>query len=404
MELKSLMSGIAIVIDDKLENASINEKDQDGNGDRIVEIVERIGQEWDLPFFKSSEMPSERMWDNLLQAASFILLDWQLWPTGAPHLEEVGIEKNVQFLERAKHYFVPVFIFTNESVDDVEEKLPETLYQKGVPEKNFVFIRQKIDLMIENFFDFNAIENWIRQNASVYILKTWEHAFHIAKKELFGSMYARSPDWPKVLWKAYNDDEVDPGSSLMNLINDNLRGRMRTGVFETAIFADPPFDVPQEDIQALIGEASFQPNASLPGDEIGCGDMFRLTQGKFLLNLRPDCDCVPRDGESDAVELYCVEGKRIGNAELARIFHQGHFPERPWESIAFCIYERRSIRFNFRKLRVKRFSDLRGQRVGRLLHPYVTRMQQRYALYLQRQGLPRIPEEAVVDRLHPETS
>ena len=405
MELKSLMSGIAIVIDDKLENTFMNGKDEDGNGDKIIEIVERIEQEWCLPFFKSNEMPSERIWDNLLQAASFILLDWQLWPTGASHLEKAGIAENVRFLERAKRYFVPVFIFTNESVDDVEGELPETIYQRESPEKNFIFIRQKIDLMVGDFFNFDAIEDWIRQNASVYILKTWEQAFHAAKKELFGSMYAKSPDWPKVLWKAYKDDEADPGSSLMNLINDNLRGRMQTDAFETEIFADPPLDVPAKDIQALIGEASFRPKDSLPRNEIGCGDMFKLTRGRFLLNLRPDCDCVPRDGKSDAVELYCVEGKNIRDAELAKIYQQGHFPERIWESIAFCIYERRSIRFDFRKLRVERFSDLRGLRVGRLLHPYVTRMQQRYALYLQRQGLPRIPEAAVPllpqERRHP---
>lgn len=31
-------------------------------------------------------------------------------------------------------------------------------------------------------------------------------------------------------------------------------------------------------------------------------------------------------------------------------------------------------------------------RVGRLLPPFVTRVQQRYASYLQRPGMPRIPE------------
>ena len=67
--------------------------------------------------------------------------------------------------------------------------------------------------------------------------------------------------------------------------------------------------------------------------------------------------------EADEVELYCVEGK--------------------------------TVRFDFRKFQVKQFSDVKDQRIGRLLHPYLTRIQQRYALYLQRQGLPRIPEEAV---------
>ena len=53
------------------------------------------------------------------------------------------------------------------------------------------------------------------------------------------------------------------------------------------------------------------------------------------------------------------------------------------------------MRFDFRRFHVKQFSEVKDLRIGRLLHPYLTRIQQRYALYLQRQGLPRIPEKAV---------
>ena len=58
-------------------------------------------------------------------------------------------------------------------------------------------------------------------------------------------------------------------------------------------------------------------------------------------------------------------------------------------------HERRSVQFDFRKFRVQKFSELKDQRIGRLLHPYLTRIQQRFGLYLQRQGLPRIPEAAI---------
>ena len=85
----------------------------------------------------------------------------------------------------------------------------------------------------------------------------------------------------------------------------------------------------------------------------------------------------------------------MGDSELRKQYHEGHFDERVWESVAFSIHERRSIRFDFRKLRIEKFSHLRDKRIGRLLHPYLTRIQQRYALYSQRQGLPRIPKEAI---------
>lgn len=76
---------------------------------------------------------------------------------------------------------------------------------------------------------------------------------------------------------------------------------------------------------------------------------------------------------------------------------KGRFNERASESISFSLLAGKSIRFNFKDLEIIKFSEVKENRVGRLIHPYITRIQQRYSLYLQRQGLPRIPEEAVKD-------
>lgn len=386
MELKDLLSGIAVVIDDKIED------DRDEDPDRILEIVNQLEQRWSLPFYKAIKIPPKDTWPNLLQAASFILLDWKLWPNSSSELEKL----NIEFIEQAKHYFVPVLIFTNEDPEDIKSKLPDDIYQEETAEKSFVFVQRKEELLHGGELGLSAIEQWMEKNASVYALKTWEWVFHAAKKDLFSSMYARSPDWPKVFWKAYKDDDVDPGSSLTHLINDNLRGRMRTDAFEAEILEAAPVEVPRDELRALIGEVSFRKQDTLPEDEVGCGDLFRLPKGKFLLNIRPECDCISRDKKDVGnVEMYCVEGKKISDGELHELYQKGHFNERVWENIAFSIHERRSIRFDFRKLHVRKFSELKSQRIGRLLHPYLTRIQQRYALYLQRQGLPRIPEAAV---------
>ena len=126
--------------------------------------------------------------------------------------------------------------------------MPEDIYPEESSEKSFVFIQRKANLLSDDgSLNSSTIEGWVRKNASVYTLKTWEQAFYAAKKELFGSMYARSSDWPRVFWKAYKDDSVDPSSSLTHLINDSLRGRMRTSAFETEILAAPYAEVPRED-------------------------------------------------------------------------------------------------------------------------------------------------------------
>ena len=209
-------------------------------------------------------------------------------------------------------------------------------------------------------------------------------------------MYAKSPDWPRVFWKAYEDDGVDPSSSLTQLINDSVRGRVRTGAFDAEILAELAAEVRTEDLQALVAETIVRPRAVLPPTEIGCGDIFRDQSRTYLLNLRPDCDCVPRGTTTlGDMELYCVEGRAMADDGVRNRYKNGHFDERIWESITFSVDGLRSVRFDFRKFRVQKFSELEDLRIGRLLHPYLTRVQQRFGLYLQRQGLPRIPEEAI---------
>lgn len=388
MDIKNLMSGIAVVIDDKLE------KDKN-----IRQIIEKIEEEWEIPFYRTDKIPSDSTCNNLLQSASFVLLDWKLWPSGA---EESGIETNIRFLEKAKSFFVPVFIFTNSSTLDVVDELTnnanlsEPLYHRDREERNFIFIKNKEELLKEDIFD--PITHWIQKNASVYTLKAWEQAFYESKGSLFSSMYKMSPDWPKVFWKSYETDKVDPSSSITRLINDMLLGRVKTDLFKEEFFDSGEYSESAEDIRLLISEASFIKN--LPENEIRSGDVFAPSEKKYLINIRPDCDCVPRQNKQtiDDVELYCIEGEKMSESQVRKSYKQGHFDERVWESISFSLHKGKTVRFDFRKLEKKKFSEIKKDRVGRLIHPYITRIQQRYGLYLQRQGLPRVPEEAIPER------
>lgn len=390
MDIKSLMSGIAVVIDDEFEEKGTGKKSKD----RIFQIVKDIEDEWEIPFYRAHEIPSDNISNSLLQSASFILLDWKLWPSGTQKLEQEGINKNLKFLEKAREYFVPVFIFTNESSLDVIDKLPQSLYNQNKLGSNFIFISGKLELTKKNIFD--SIKKWVQGNASVYTLKTWEREFYESKKRLFGSMYAKSPDWPKVFWKSYKDDGVNPSSSVTNLINDSLSGRFKMDIFEKQILGSGLSHVSMEEIKLLIQEASFIAKDNLADGEIRSGDLFKMPRGKYLINIRPDCDCVPRDnGKIEDIELYCIEGKSISKEKVSEAYENGHFNERVWESISFSLYRGKTIRFDFRKLEKKKFLEVKDKCVGRLIHPYITRIQQRYASYLQRQGLPRIPEEAI---------
>ncbi len=396
MDIKNLMSGIAVVIDDAFgENSSAKRTD------RIIRLVKDIETTWEMPFCKIHEIPSNEICKNLLKSASFILLDWKLWPSGAPDFEEAGIQANINFLEQAKDYFVPVFIFTNEDPEDIKNALlPSGLYDDQKPGKNFIFIRRKNSLTGNKLF--TSVKKWINGNASVYTLKAWEQAFHEAKKNVFGSMYKRSSSWPRVFWSSYKEDGADPSFSLVTLINNNLLARMETDIFEKSVLGKRPYRIDGEDVRPVLEGASFIPQEKLPENNVKAGDLFKKSDsaGNYLLNVRADCDCIPRQGKTiDSVELYCIEGKSMNPRQVKGSFLKkyGTFNEQVNQAILFGIHDGKTIQFNFGKLVPKKFHEVKNKRVGRITHPYITRIQQRYALYLQRQGLPRIPEEAIRD-------
>lgn len=389
MELKRLFSGIAVVIDDALDEEREEAETKDLPPDRIVEIVRLLKTEWNLPCYVARTLPDEGLWRGLMESASFVLLDWQLWPSTASELKAEMAPIRDRFLRCAQDHFVPVLIFSNESEERVRAELPE-----GVLGRAPVFIQSKVDVLREDSLDFRALTRWVESEASVYVLKTWERELQEAKKDLFSSLYSRKADWPKVFWKSFERDEVEPGAALMGLINDNLRGRIRIGVLDPAMLSSCTEEPSTDELQALIGEASCQ--SRLCADEVRCGDLFQLSERKYLLNLTPDCDCIPRGGQTlERVRLRCIEGATVDDSELAGVYRDGHFEERVWEYLAFCVCNGMSVRFSFRKLQLKRFGEVRASRIGRLMHPYLTRVQQRFAQYSQRQGLPRIPEAAV---------
>ena len=389
MGIKNLMSGIAVVIDDALN------KERKNSGDNIFEIVKKIERECKIPFYKTHKIPPAGTCNNLLQSASFVLLDWKLWRGEGSQLAERGIERNIKFLEKAKDFFMPVFIFTNEHPEDVAYRLPESLYDQNDIKRNFIFVKRKSDLMKEDIS--NLMENWMQKNASVYTLKTWEQAFYESKINLFSSMYKRSPDWPKVFWESYKKDGVNPSSSMTHLINGVLLGNIKTDIFEEEVFSGK-CSQSGEDVKSLMNKASFIKKGKLTKGEARSGDLFMLSDSEYSINIRPDCDCIPRDGQSiDSIELYCIKGIEIEESMISQHYNKKleNFRENINENISFNLHEGKTIRFNFNQLEIKKFSVLKRKRVGRLIHPYITRMQQRYALYLQRQGLPRVPEEAI---------
>lgn len=232
------------------------------------------------------------------------------------------------------------------------------------------------------------------------MLKSWERAYEKAKNQLFMDFYIKSTWWPLVLWKNFKDDGVPPAPLLGNLIGRNLVSRMA------------PFDCDLEPFLAMLDGVKKDANAYegivrnvfegerfLAADRLDeksfePGDIFWIDDG-YRINIRPDCDCVPRGNDTlDRLELYLLKGTERSFADLNYDDEYGFIPEQDNEAIIFPVYNGKALCFKFRRLYTNKGKELKGKRIGRLLPPFLTRLQERYSAYLQRPGLSRLPKVA----------
>lgn len=391
MELDLLFNGIAVVIDDEIgkEGASIND------------LIRKLN-ELKMPCFTSRhllEMDSIRH----LGSASFLILDWKLVHDELKEetvegikipatLGDSAISENIEFLQSLiDKFFSPVFIFTDENKETVIDTLRENgLYQDDKP--NIIFVKNKSEIIGEDEL-FTTIENWLKENPSIYVLKKWEHEYQNAKNLMFKDFYNRSVIWPEVLWKSYERDKVDASKELVEVIMKNVNSRMEPFEFDSSFLETGIMFNQHTELRNVIEGERYIKAEQLKPEDVSTGDIFRIDNihWPYLINIRAQCDL------RNNPELYCLKGRVIEesqiNAENGIPFKEGEFREKKYQAIVSCIDGGKIIEFSFRSLIIHKWNSIKNNRIGRLLPPYITRIQQLYSLYFQRIGLPRTPDE-----------
>lgn len=395
-KLASLLNGIAIIIDDEVgKEANID--------NLILQIKKRK-----MPYQVFTELPDVSLTEHF-EGISFLLLDWRLQTEdlSASTIEGVrtpdqitrnAIGENIAFLkELRKCCFTPIFIFTNEDVERVITVLKDNnLYEEGKP--NYIFVKSKKDLIGRTRL-FKTIEDWIKKTPSIYVLKVWEKEYKKSKCELFHDLYRISPNWPIVLWKSFAMDSSSASSDLGEFIVRNLHSRMTPFAFDDKILRKSAKYPSRDEIRKVLeGERFIE---KLHENSIAAGDVFKI-KGDLFLNIRPDCDCIPdrsiTESRIEDVELYLLTGSKLSIVNEKKKYRKqyGNFEELDSQSVVFSMKDGKTYVFRFKTIVIRKWGEIKESRIGRLLPPYITRIQQRYSLYLQRQGLLRTPEIAVL--------
>ena len=390
MNIEELFAGIGVVIDDKVFSSDEQE-------DRIVSIVKELENVRKFPLVKYADLPEDDVLKKLTNV-TFLLLDWEIEPKqnalgeDAPNVQlgdvlKVDNEKRVIEIvkETLRNSLVPVFIFSNQDIVTIKKKLADADVDL---DKSQIFIESKSELVEEGAL-FSKIGDWVDGVSGVYVAKAWENAFNKAKNQFFAELANNTSHWPKSLFKAAADDSTDPSEEITQAISQNVISRMQPIVIDQEQIDKDTQSPSKEEVLGIMRGQFFLEKAS---DASMVGDFYKKG-GKYYMNIRPTCDCVSRDGNSDCV--YLLNCARLKDSQVIEAFDNGHFKETIGCAVVGPLYENAVCRIYFKELKREEYSQWKEKKVGRILPPIINHITERYSLYVQRQALPRIPKEII---------
>lgn len=438
MNVEELFQGIAVIFDDELNDSKST----------ISRIKAHI-QEKNIPVAVYTEMPQPEIIPSLSNA-SFVILDWDYnnsFDVESSDRVSIGNELTIdeqgeliKFIKNLLHsVFIPVFIFTSKSVDSIQKELKDASlwdYDK----ENRIFIKQKNDINEADDL-FKAIEDWIKTMPSVYVLKEWERSILKSKDAMFLELYGYSPSWVKIIWDMLEKDTIENHREFGEFVTRNLSNRIESFLFDPDIIGAERDISPEELGKVVQGERYLAYDKKQLPQQAYTGDLFK-DNNKYYLNIRAQCDLSRRDknGNYNPI-LYCIEGKKINQKDIVKesiritkdgklmfgikdytvdlkqieeicadeeylntinkkfikhqnsnSFRNGTFLERNDKVIVGCVADQNALEFNL-DIKIKEFKDLNNKRIGKILPPYITRIQQKCAQNMIREGVMPVPDE-----------
>lgn len=379
-DIVQLFSGICVVID---EDVNANEKTPNG--------IQKINQSLEsnhFPILKYECIPDNDTISNW-HSISFVILDWNL--SGIHPIPHATILDNIEFIKLLKSIcFVPLFIFSDEDPHTIEV----TLSDQGINiQNNPIFIKRKDDIDTTEKL-FSEITNWIKNTPSIYVLKEWEKVTREAKTRMLYDLSSVHPSWPSVLAESFNNDGGDTSWELTNSLQSNLSYRIEFPKFDEEILVTKQEGITKEEIRKILECERFIPNNKLP-DYPFAGDIYFI-ENNYYVNIRPDCDII-----RERKELYLLKGNVVDESNINSesddriVFYKGEFQEKNNNCYVGFI-NGKILQISLRKLTIKKWKEIKSNRQGRLLPPFITKIQQKYSAYIQRQGLPSIPKQAIM--------
>ena len=392
----SLLQGPVVFIDDEVF-------DKAKPAYELAQQIRATGR----PIAEYGELPPDEHSEHW-RSIAFLVLDWDLVPgspgaSGGSTLSAFARTSMFGWLERfVQNVFCPIFIISAEDVADIERQIDENDSLRRLRETGRIRVFSKYDLM-EDLFQY--LENWIASRPALAALNIWENENEFAKNRLFQDMDQMAPDWPGYVWKSAEKDGIDPSYELASVISANLLHRMDTLRFDVESIREFRGELTGEAMRRVIQGRTTLPGERLYPTMILPGDLFEDSEdGVVWVNVTPACHTVisrsqgSNEGVPGEVDLNLVRGQRLDRPTSKSAFgKQKKEHDGSNGMLVHVLLGDEPYAFSFKSRRMAKWSEVSDQRVGRLLPPYITLLQQRHAAFLMNEGLPRVDPDLYLD-------
>lgn len=401
-----LLKGIAVVIDNEIQT--------ENSIKRIIQKIRKRG----IPTSEFDSLETAQKCISNFLTVNFIILDWKMVNPPASSssadtsalvvapgaaLTATNQQKIIEFIKAIqKVCFAPIFIFTTESESDIQDQIIPALRNAGLlyddRGRNFIFVRNK-NQVLRNDKLFKEIVKWIYSSPSIYLLKMWDKEFLGVKNEIFWDLYNRSHGaWPKLLWQHFEKEKEDPHSAINEIIFQLISSKTSLKNIDGKKILNSKVKPKAEEIKEIFRRTMYQDGELSNGTLVGIkpGDIFK-EGSDYYLNIRPECDTVDGRPQFDG-KIYTIKGSKLTKNQKVRLRRDQYrikmgFLPRSSENFVLLLDGDHIIKFNFSKVEPMDFSAMKSKRICRLLPPHITNIQQRFAAYIGRYGVPRLPVE-----------
>ncbi len=394
----NLVVGPAVVVDDKVDEA-------EGALLAILEQLDAAG----LPVVTLAELPSVESLRHWRQLA-LIVLDWELSYAAADTEVPPGVTVPSTLEEETRstvHDFIraclretsaPIFILSNASVDDIEADLSRNLtdIQDALGRRVQVYSKSavQVDLM-------EKVYGWLESKPALLALKAWNRAYSLAEMATFHDFDDASGDWVGAILAAAEADGAPPVDELREILGRNVINRV--GPLDLEFSSDQELPAPDgPGLRRVLSMGAVIPARGLDPTTIGTGDLFVLLDAgepfdEIKVIVSPDCELVR--GESlRLVFLTAVrQTEGLPNLSKKRVEKVKKGAEgQVWSCLLTPEGNEYAIRLSGWQMEWITPTDqdlwTGHRRIGRLMEPFLSHLQQNFALNISRKGLPRIPD------------